>query len=268
MMDINNSIYKIRLLDELSQKNSLVHQLNPLVKLIVTIIFIIITVSFGKYEIIGLLPLLVYPIAIFNAGDVPVTPILKRSLIVLPLIIGFGIFNPIFDLKLIYISSDIVIKAGWISFLSLMIKSYLCVICSLLLISTTSIDNISKALLKLHIPKIIVMNFLFSYRYIYVLLEEVSNIWTAYSLRAPMQKGIDYKVWGPLLGQLLIRTFDRAERIYIAMKLRGFNGEYINGSKDNFKLNDYLYLFFWFLFLLMVKFYNIPVLLGNIFIGA
>jgi cobalt/nickel transport system permease protein len=129
-------------------------------------------------------------------------------------------------------------------------------------------DKLAKALQKLHIPKIIIMQLLFTYRYIYVLLEEFANIWTAYSLRAPNQNGIHYKLWGPLLGQVLIRTYDRAERIYSAMKLRGYNIEFNNTENDKLLLKDYIYLIFWIVFLLVVKFYNIPVLLGSIFLGA
>ncbi|MDF2678060.1 MAG: cobalt transporter, permease protein CbiQ [Bacillota bacterium] len=268
MINIKNSIYKIRFLDEISQKNTFIHKLHPLVKLIVSIFYIIMTVSYGKYEIFSMMPLLIYLVLVFNLGDIPLKPILKRSLIVLPIVIGLGIFNPILDNKPIYIFHSISISRGWVSYLSLIIKSFLSVICALLLISTTSMDKLAKALQQLHIPKIIIMQLLFTYRYIYVLLEEFSNIWTAYSLRAPNQSGIHYKLWGPLLGQVLIRTYDRAERIYSAMKLRGYNTEFNNTENDKLILKDYIYLIFWIVFLLVVKFYNIPVLLGSIFTGA
>lgn len=268
MINIKNSIYKIRFLDEISQKSTFIHKLHPLAKLIVSIFYIIMTVSYGKYEIISMIPLLIYLVVVFNAGDIPLKPILKRSLIVLPIAIGLGIFNPMLDNKQILIFSNISISRGWISYLSLIIKSFLSVICALLLISTTSMDKLSKVLHKLHIPKIIIMQLLFTYRYIYVLLEEFANIWTAYSLRAPNQNGIHYKLWGPLLGQVLIRTYDRAERIYSAMKLRGYNVEYKIKESDKLLLKDYIYLIFWIAFLLVVKFYNIPVLLGIIFTGA
>lgn len=46
----------------------------------------------------------------------------------------------------------------------------------------------------------------------------------AYELRAPGQKGIHFKVWGSLMGQMLLRSMDRAEVIYESMCLRGFDG--------------------------------------------
>jgi len=268
MPNITNSIYKIRILDEMSQKPSIIQKIHPLIKLIVTIAYIITTVSFDKYEIINLIPLVIYPIVIFNLGDIPFLPIFKRSLIVLPLVLGVGIFNPILDKEPIIIFANMFITRGWISYFSLIIKCFFTVICALLFISTTSIDRISMALSKLHVPKILTMQFLLTYRYIYVLLEEFARIWTAYSLRAPKQKGIYYTSWGSLLGQLLMRTYDRSQSIYYGMVLRGYNGEYHECRDNELHLNDYIYLFIWICFLFLAKFYNIPVLLGNIMTGV
>lgn len=215
----------------------------------------------------GLIPLILYPILLFNLGDIPFFPILKRSLIVLPLILGLGAFNPILDKETITIILNVSISGGWISYASLIIKCFLTVLCALLLISTTGIDKLAIAMRSLFIPKIFIMQFLLTYRYISVLLEESGSIWTAYSLRAPEQKGIHYKSWGPLLGQLLIRTYDRAQRIYNGMVLRGFNGEFHEGHMT-LHGKDYTYLIVWIGFLALARFYNIPLLIGNIMTGV
>ena len=65
-----------------------------------------------------------------------------------------------------------------------------------------------------------------TYRYVTVLLEEVNRITQAYSLRAPNQKGIHYKVWGTLTGQVLLRSMDRANAVYESMLLRGYDGSF------------------------------------------
>ena len=43
---------------------------------------------------------------------------------------------------------------------------------------------------------------------------------TAYALRAPGEKGIHFRAWGSLLGQLLLRSVDRAQLVYESMLLR------------------------------------------------
>ena len=267
MTKITNSIYEIRYLDEASQKNSVVHRINPLIKLIITIMYIVSTVSYGKYEIGAMIPLVIYPVIIFNMGDIPLIPVLKRSLLVLPIVLGLGIFNPIIDKEPFIAFSNFYISAGWISYISLIMKSMLSVIAAMLLISTTSIDKLSGAMQRLHVPKVLIMIFLMTYRYIYVLMEEFSSIYTAYALRAPGQKGIHHKLWGPLLGQLLMRTYDRAQMIYSAMILRGYSNNY-NKVSDPLRFRDFIYLILWIVFILLSRFCNIPVLIGNIFTGA
>ena len=46
----------------------------------------------------------------------------------------------------------------------------------------------------------------------------------AYLLRAYGKKGVDIRDSGKFLGSLIIRTADKAQRIYGAMTLRGFDG--------------------------------------------
>ena len=59
------------------------------------------------------------------------------------------------------------------------------------------------------------------------------RIATAYALRAPGQKGIQFRAWGSLLGQLLLRSIDRAQLVYESMQLRGFAGSFPPGQKKH-----------------------------------
>jgi cobalt/nickel transport system permease protein len=61
-----------------------------------------------------------------------------------------------------------------------------------------------------------------TYRYIGVLFVEAYSMFTAYSLRSTGAKGIAIKDMGCFAGQLLLRSIDRADRVYNAMKCRGY----------------------------------------------
>lgn len=267
MANVVDSIYNIRLLDDLAGKDSSIHRLHPLTKLLATIFYLIVVVSFGKYEIGSLLPYFFYPVLILAFAELPVVPILKRLLIVEPFIIGIGILNPLFDDSTVLIGG-LEVSGGWITFLSIFIKSGLTVVVSILLIATTGMDRLAKALRMLKIPRIFVLQLLLTYRYISILMEEVSRMMRAYSLRAPGQKGIHHKAWGSFLGQLVVRTFDRGQRVYEAMCLRGFEGEYNTGHIEKFRLRDFAYLAGWSLFFIVARFYNIPMLIGSLFTGV
>ncbi|GCD82918.1 cobalt ECF transporter T component CbiQ [Parageobacillus thermoglucosidasius] len=267
MSNMINSLSNMRLLDDLARKKTFIHRIHPLIKLLTTVAYLTVVVSFERHEISGLLPFIFYPILIFALAEIPVAPILKMILFIEPLIIGIGILNPLFDHSKILLGG-IAISKGWFTFLSIFIKCSLTVTASILLIATTGMDRLAAALRMLKIPKIFVLQLLLTYRYISVLIEEVSRMMRAYSLRAPGQKGIKWSVWGSFAGQLLLRTFERAERVYQAMSLRGFTGEYHTGEIAKLSFKDLAYFAAWILFFVIARIYDIPVLLGSLFTGV
>ena len=74
----------------------------------------------------------------------------------------------------------------------------------------------------MRVPQILLLLFEMTYRYIGTLMEEAGSMYTAYMLRAAGEKGLEMKHMGGFTGQLLLRSFDRAERVYGAMKCRGY----------------------------------------------
>ncbi|EHQ87667.1 cobalt ECF transporter T component CbiQ [Desulfosporosinus youngiae] len=267
MSNIMNSMYNMRLLDDLARQETVIHRLHPLIKLLTTVGFLTVVVSFNRYDIGGLLPLFLYPVMVFSLAELPIKPILLRILLVSPFIIGIGILNPFFDDQIFRLAGR-EISRGWITFLAIMLKGGLTVTAALLLIATTGMDRLGGALRMLKIPRIFVVQLLLTYRYISVLMEEVARTLRAYSLRAPEQKGVHRSAWGSLAGQLILRTFDRAQRIYEAMCLRGFAGEYNTGSFKELKVWDLAYLAGWVLFFAIARIYNIPMLIGSLLTGV
>jgi cobalt/nickel transport system permease protein len=70
---------------------------------------------------------------------------------------------------------------------------------------------------------------MFLYRYLTVLGEEASRMAAAREQRGCGQP-LSVRIFGSLAGHLLLRSFDRAERIYRAMRARGFAGEFHGGT--------------------------------------
>ncbi|MEI6602755.1 MAG: cobalt ECF transporter T component CbiQ [Clostridia bacterium] len=250
------ALNNIRLLDDLARGETYLHRIHPLVKLLTTFVFLVSIISFDRFEIINLLPFLVYPMYIVFFAELPIRPILKRMLMVAPFVLSIGILNPIFD------------RNGWLTFFSIVLKSLLTVSAGILLIATTGMERLSGALRILKVPKTFVLQLLLTYRYISVLIEEVGRMQRAYALRAPGQKGIQRSAWGSFAGQLVLRTFERAQRIYESMYLRGFEGEYHTGKTAQIMLQDVLYLICWSAYFLILRAYNVPYLIGNLLMGV
>lgn len=268
MSNVIESLYSIRTLDELAEKRTIIHNIHPLVKVLTTFVYLIITVSFDKYEVSRLLPLVLYPVIVTALADISIIPILKRILVVTPFIIGIGAFNPLFDKNPMVILPWIQISGGWVSFCSILIKAVLTMTAALILIATTGLTRIALALQIMRIPKVFIIQLLLTYRYISVLLEEVSRTVRGYSLRSPNKKGIQFGDWGSLTGQLLIRTLERSQRVYHAMCCRGFTGEYKVGRDRRIAVGDIIYLFGWCLYFVVIRYFNISAKIGSLIIGA
>ena len=259
MSKIGNAIYEIHHMDTIAARDQWVNQIHPLVKFVITVFYIAVVVSFPKYDVIGLAGMVIYPLAMFILAELSFRDSLKRLRVVLPLVCLIGIFNPFFD-KLSVTVCGIRMSAGVLSMLTLMMKGIFSVLASYLLIATTSIEKLCYALRLLHVPQILVTQIMLTYRYITVLLSEVNRMTQAYALRAPGQKGIHFKVWGSLTGQLLFRSMDRATAVYESMTLRGYQGEFhYIGEKAKWRKQDFCYLAVWLILILLFR--RVPVIL-------
>lgn len=253
MSRLKEALYEVHHVDEMATRDTWLNRIHPLAKVLVTVFFIAVTVSHSKYDCSGILRMGVYLIVVYMLGELPVWDSIKRLRLILPLVCVVGIFNPIFDRQPYMTVGNIVISAGVISMLTLMLKGIFSVFAAYALIASTSIEKICYALRILHIPKILVTQILLTYRYITVLLREANAITQAYSLRAPGQKGIHFKVWGSLSGQLLLRSIDRANEIYESMVLRGYRDEFSYVKVKAFSGADYGYLIIWIVVLLFLR---------------
>lgn len=264
MSKIGNAIYEIHHMDTLASRDQWVNRLHPLVKFIVTIGYIAAVVSFQKYDVIGLAGMILYPIAGFMLSELSFWDSIKRLRLVLPLICLLGVLNPLFDKNRILIAGATV-SAGVLSMLTLIGKGLLSVLASYLLIATTSVDKLCYAFRTLHMPKAMVTQFMLTYRYITVLLEEADRITQAYALRAPKQRGIHFKVWGSLTGQLLLRSMDRANTVYESMLLRGYEGDYrYMRERLALRSRDVAYLLFWIGMIVLFRAYPVVLIVGNL----
>ena len=266
MSKINRAIYEIEHMSQLAQRDQWVNNIHPLVKLFISFFYILTVVSFGKYNLTGTLSMAIYPIFSFAVCELSWRDAFHRMRVVIPVVCIVGIFNPFFDINIVTYIVNLAVSGGVISMLSLMIKGVLTVLASYILIATTPIERICYGLRCLHVPKIFVTEIMLIFRYIVVLLEEVRRLTQAYSLRAPGQKGIHFKAWGSLTGQLLLRSMDRAEGVYESMCLRGYKGEYAFSVKSTVKAKDILYGLIWAGIFAVLRLFPVFDIVGGLFV--
>ena len=251
MDSIEKKILELNRLQDIQQRSHWMNNLHPLGKLLISIMYIFLVTAVGKYDVVTLILMSVYVIFTFIIGELSVKEGIYRMRLILPLVMFVGVFNPFFDKSSVPVAG-FAVRGGIVSMLTLVIKGLYTVFAVYALVATTSIDDICYALRSIKVPKIIVIVIMLIYRYIDVMAGEADRIYTAYRLRAPGQKGIEYRSWGTLVGQWLLRSMDKAQIVYESMLLRGFRGDFIPKKKGLKKL-DVIYPLVWATVLLLIR---------------
>lgn len=203
-----------------------IHQLPAHLKIVAAFSFVLLVVltptnwflAFGIYALI-VVSLLIYI-------SVPWSIVRTRLLLEIPFIL-FAIFLPFFGLgpkvEFLGISlSEAGLLAGW----NIVAKATLGVLTTVILSSTTKPKDLLVGLEKLRVPTLLVQIASFMIRYTVVVTEELRRMSVARESRCFEAKGP--KSWGVLargLGALFIRSYERGERVHLAMLSRGFSGK-------------------------------------------
>lgn len=263
-MILESSYLDIGRLDRLSYQDTFVHRLDPRIKVVATILFLVTVVSFPKYEVVALIPFFLFPVLLMTIGEIPVRFILGKVLLVSPFALMIGIFNPLLDTNIIAVVFGIPISAGFVSFLSILLKFVLTVSAALLLIASTSFPGVCYAFRRMGFPAIFVTQLMFLYRYIFVLTGEALRMIRAREMRSFGKRGMEIRVFARLVGALLFRTIDRAERVYRAMLSRGFQGDIPTLKKHHISAVDVECLIATVAFLGIFRFFRVSEEIGRI----
>jgi len=135
-------------------------------------------------------------------------------------------------------------KAGILYATEITVKSNTILLAMIALLGTIPIFTLGHAMSRLSVPDKLVHLLLFTYRYIHVIFQEYRRLINAMKIRGftPRTNNHTYKTYAYLLGALLVRSYDRAERIHKAMLCRGFTGRYYTSTPFSVKTRDLVYL--------------------------
>jgi cobalt/nickel transport system permease protein len=229
-------------MDELGRLDTPAHRLDARAKAVVTLAFIVIVMSFPRYELSALTPFIIYPVALLTVGRIPLRHISKKILIAAPFALVVGMFNPFLDREPVASLGPLMISGGWVSFASIMFRFVLTVGAALSLVACTGMHRLGAGLKQLGVPRVFVMQLLFLYRYLFVAADEALKMKRGVELRSGGARSLRLRVYGSLVGHLLLRSMDRAERVYRAMVARGFDGEVRPMHPSSFRPTDGLFI--------------------------
>jgi len=116
-------------------------------------------------------------------------------------------------------------QAGLVAGLSIVTKGTLGVLVAVILSTTTTAREILRGLEKLKLPAIMVQIASFMLRYINVISDEMERMKIARESRGFVATGIKHwRVIATSAAALFIRSYERGERVHLAMLSRGFRG--------------------------------------------
>lgn len=257
------AIEQLRQLELLAGGTSRLHLLDPRAKLLVSLIFIVLVVSCHRYDLTMLLPFFSYPVFTASQAGLSLRLIARKVLPVLPFVLLLGSANLLFDQHSQQFFGGITISGGWFSLLVLVLRTVLTVSAAVLLVATTSFMDISLALQQLGMPRVLVVQLFFMVRYLFVLAEDATMVVKARRLRSFGSKGMEWRPFAAMLTHLLLRSWERAERIHMAMLARGGGWCLQTNGRFRFGGREWCYLVGWGGLFILFRQVNLPVLLGN-----
>jgi cobalt/nickel transport system permease protein len=206
--------------------HSLIHRLDPRAKLIGLTGVTLVAVS---------TPLRAWPAwvacalaltAIAALAQIRPGTLWSRARVVLPLVLFVAIFVPFvrtggatLELGPLHVS-----EAGLATFATVSAKAILGTLSAVLLGATTSFPDVLHALERLKAPRLLVLIAAFMYRYLFVIVDEVQRMRAALAARgyAP-RHALQIAAIGRVATALFLRTYERAERVHLAMLARGWS---------------------------------------------
>jgi len=232
-------------IDQYSDRDSLIHRLDPRTKFITTLVFILAVISTPptRWQAFALYLFLVATLLLLS--KVPIIYVLKRSLVIMPFVLMIAVFIPFFKGGEVAGSYNIwvwqvsVTYSGLQVLWNVLIKAWLSILSLIWLTSTTKLANLLKGLERLRMPRVMIMILSFMYRYIFVLVDEVMRMRQARDSRNFGGKRLwQLRTIGNMIGTLFIRSYERGERVYAAMLARGFDGHSRTLDRLNFRQAD------------------------------
>jgi cobalt/nickel transport system permease protein len=233
LRDLMEGAESLVYIEDLSSKKGLLQSINPLAKL-VAIIAMIVT-SLFIFDPSYLAIICIIPILLAISSKIPLRHFFSRTALipafaaVISLPILFLISGSLVASANIGIATLTITSEGAIRFLSFTFRAWFCVASLTTLILSTGFDKILELLSTIKVPNVIVQLFSLTYRYFFVSIHETQSVLIAKEARTYVHKRTinmqALKDLGSVVATLFIRTYERSERVYLAMKARGFEIE-------------------------------------------
>jgi cobalt/nickel transport system permease protein len=204
---------------------SLVHRLPAEAKILAAVLFVVVVVVTPATQFAAFAWYAALLVAVAGAARIGPRRILPRMAVEIPFVL-FAVLLPILGrpptVEVLGMTlSQPGLEAAW----NILAKATLGVATSVLLAATTRSRELIDGLARLHVPRLLVEIASFMLRYVHVVADEWRRMSQARAARGFDTRGPRaWPVQARSAGVLFIRSYERGERVHIAMRARGYDG--------------------------------------------
>lgn len=228
---------------------SLIHALDPRVKIGGMLLYILAVVSTGPeaYSSFLLYGVLVFILLLLS--KIPFGYLLKRSAGVIPFVFFITLFLPFLkEGEIIWSASFLtfnpaISREGLLIAWNVLIKSYLSILAIIIMVSSGNMADLLKGLERLGVPSLLIMVISFMYRYLFIIGGTLTSMKNAKDSRSVGGgRWLHTRALGNMVGTLFIRSYERGEKVYLAMCARGFEGSIRTMGDSGLKKIDIVFI--------------------------
>jgi cobalt/nickel transport system permease protein len=225
--------------------DSLIHRIDPRIRLILaTLLSFIIALS---YQITTLLAALALSVLLLGLARLNAAEVLKRLMIVWGFLLLLWLVLPVtYGGESVYTFGFLSISRPGIDLaVQISLKSNTILLLLMTFVTTMGFVQLGYSLSYFGVPSKLVYLLLFTYRYVFVIEQEYHRLIRAARIRSfrPRTNLHTYRTYAYLIGMLFVRASLRAERIYRAMRCRGFKGQFYCLQEFSVKPSDWVWTF-------------------------
>ena len=241
---------KHHFLDHESHVPSPIRRLNPKTKFIALTGVVILIVSTSPEEMVKFALYAIEVLVLLFISRIGTMKYIKRLLIITPFVlmalvaVPFVTSDPNIPQVPLGIGEFSVSRAGLLLLFGVTAKATLAVLLMTLLLSSTPFTDLLTGLREMKTPAVLTDTLSFMYHYQFLLIDEMERISRARDARMYGGRWIWHApIVGYVIGALFLRSLERGERTYLAMKARGYDNRYILTHTARLTSFDYLFLF-------------------------
>jgi cobalt/nickel transport system permease protein len=234
-------------IDKFAYQDSAIHRLDSRVKFLVVLVFTAVVISLPRTSLSILTCYAIGPFTVLVWAGIPLRFVFKQILLVSPFVLVLALSCPLYDKTPVAVNFGPFAwqsSIGWMRCFTILGKFTVTMLALIGLVSTTRFNDLLTGLQRLGLPRLLIIQLGFLYRYIFVLIDRAHHILRARAGRKLRNLGFreELRTAAAMLGSLFIRSIDTAEHISIAMQARGFDGSWRTLSMMQIRRSDLLFV--------------------------